>query len=101
MSLRQIMLSLLRQRTDTMADNSDTNVVKIVIDEESCISLIVRQRMAEVTAGLRIEQFPPALCRVADGVCLSRGEMVEGGIECSESSLVGRNRAQHILLIHP
>ena len=64
-----------------MPENTDANVMKIVVDEEGCIWLIVRQRMAEVTTGLGIEQIPTALGRVADGVCLSCDEMVKRGIE--------------------
>src|SRR5258707_14774397 len=56
--------------------------------------------MAEVATGLGIEQFPTAFCRVADGVCLSRDEMIEGRIERSERPFVGCNGAQHILLVH-
>jgi hypothetical protein len=36
-----------------MPKNSDTNVVKIVIDKELCIPLILCQSMAEVANGLR------------------------------------------------
>jgi hypothetical protein len=67
MSLRQLALGLLRQRGYVMPEDSDSNVVKIVIDEERCIPLIVRQSMAEVATGFSIEQFPTAFGRVADG----------------------------------
>jgi hypothetical protein len=80
-SLRQLALSLLRQGSDAMPEDSDANVMKIVVDGEGCIPLILGQRMAEVTTGLGIEQFPTAFGRVADGVCLSRDKMVERGIE--------------------
>src|SRR6266481_8987812 len=80
-SLRQLALSLLRQGSDAMPEDSDANVMKIVIDEEGGIPLVLRQGMAELTTGLGIEQFPTAFGRVADGVCLSRDEMVERGIE--------------------
>src|ERR1700761_4406448 len=80
-SLRQLALSLLRQGSDAMPEDSDANVMKIVVDEEGCIPLILGQSMAEVTTSLGIEQFPTAFGRVADGVCISRNEMVERGIE--------------------
>ena len=64
-----------------MTEDSDTNVMKIVVDEEGCIPLILRQSMAELTTGLSIEQFPTAFGRVTDGACLSCDEMVERGIE--------------------
>ena len=64
-----------------MPEDSDANVMKIVVDEEGCIPLIFGQSMAEVTTGLGIEQFPTAFGRVADGVRISRDEMVERGIE--------------------
>ena len=64
-----------------MPEDSDTNVMKIVVDEEGCIPLIFRQGMAELTTGLGIEQFPTAFGRIADGVCLARDEMVERRIE--------------------
>jgi hypothetical protein len=59
-----------------MPEDPDTNVVKIAVDEEGCIPLILGQNVAEVAAGLGIEQFPTAFGRVADGVCLSHDEMV-------------------------
>jgi hypothetical protein len=48
MSLRQLALGLLRQRGYVMPYDSDADVVKIVIDEEGCIPLIVGQSMAEM-----------------------------------------------------
>src|SRR6266403_5135413 len=74
--------------------------MKIVVDEEGCIPLILGQSMAEVTTSLGIEQFPTAFGRVADGVCTSRDEMVERRIERSQRPFVGCNSAQHILLVH-
>src|SRR5271163_3236193 len=65
MSLRQLALSLLRQGGYVMPKDSDANVVNIVIHEEGYIRLIVRQCMAEVAAGLGVEQFPTAFDRVA------------------------------------
>ncbi len=56
--------------------------------------------MAEVATGLGVEQFPTAFGRVADGVGLSRDEMVEGRIERSQRPFVLCNGAQHILLVH-
>src|SRR6266436_5622770 len=50
-----------------MPEDSDPDVVKIVIHEKSLMPLIVRQGMAFVTAGLGIEQFQTMLGRVADG----------------------------------
>ena len=63
MSLRQLALGPLRQRGYVMPEDSDANVVKIVIHEEGCIPLIVRQSMAEIATGLGIEQFPTAFGR--------------------------------------
>ena len=83
-----------------MPEDSDANVMKIVIDEEGCILLILGQSMAEVTTGLGIEQFPTAFGRVADGVCLSCDEMIEGRIERSQRPFVRCNGAQHIPLVH-
>src|SRR5262249_4694949 len=100
MSLRQLTLSLLRQGGYVMPENSDANVVKIVIHEERCIPLIVGQSMAEVATGLGVEQFPPAFGRVADGVGVSGDEMVEGRIEGRERPLVGCDGAEHVLLVH-
>src|ERR1700745_730736 len=51
--------------------------------------------MAEVAAGLGVEQLPTALGRVADGVGVSGDEMIEGRIEGSERPFVRRNGAQH------
>jgi len=64
MSLRQTTLSLLCQRGDAMPEDSDSNVVKIVVGENGDIPLIVRRSMTEVTAGLGIEQLPAAFCRI-------------------------------------
>src|SRR6266478_6218840 len=74
MSLRQLALSLLCQRGYVMPEDSDSNVVKIVIHKEGWIPLIVRQSMAEVATGFSIEQFPTAFGRVADGVGLAGDE---------------------------
>ena len=59
-SVRQLAFCLLRQRDDMMADNSDANIMKIVISEDCDIPLFVCQSMAQVAAGLGIEQFPAA-----------------------------------------
>src|SRR5260370_18120448 len=83
-----------------MPEDSEPNVVKIIIHEKSLMPLIVRQGMAFVTAGLGIEQFQTTFGRVADGAGLSRDEMVVGRIERNQRLLVGRNGAQHILLVH-
>ena|SRR6516162_971390 len=61
-----------------MAEDSDADVVKIVIHQEGRIRLIVRQSMAEVATGLGVEQFPTALGRVADGVGVSSYEIYPG-----------------------
>src|SRR5262249_34273487 len=80
MSLRQLALGLLCQRGYVMPQDSDANVMKIVIDEERRVRLIVGQSMAEEATGLGVEQLPPAFGRVADGVGVSADEMVEGTI---------------------
>src|ERR1700758_5105896 len=100
MSLRHLPLSLLRQGSDAVPDDSDANVMKIVVDKEGCIPMILRQSMAEVATSLGIEQFPTALGRVTDGVCLSRDEMIEGGIEGGQRPFVRGTGAQHVLLVH-
>src|SRR6201999_3881308 len=100
MSLRQLALSLLRQGDHAMAEDADTDVMKIVVHEESCIRLVARQSVAEVATGLGVEQPPTALGRVADGVGVSGDEMVEGRIEGSQGPFVRSNGAQHILLVH-
>ena len=64
-----------------MPEDPDANVVKIAIDEEGCIPLIVGQSMAEVATGLSIGQFPTTFGRVADGIGLPGNEMVERGVE--------------------
>ena len=83
-----------------MPEDSDANIVKIVISEDGYIPLLVRQSMAEITAGLGIEQFPTAFGRVADRVCIASDEMVEGRVERNQSAFVGCNGAQHILFVH-
>src|SRR6516165_9620269 len=100
MSLRQITLSLLRQGADTMPDDSDANVVKIIIGEDGHIPLLIRQSMAEIAAGLAVEQFPTAFGRVADRAGVSRDEMVEGRIERNQRPFVGCYGAQQILFVH-
>jgi hypothetical protein len=70
------MLSLLRQGADTMPEDSNPDIVKIVIGEDGDIPMIVRQRMAEIATRLGIEQFPTALGRVADGIGVSSDEMI-------------------------
>jgi len=65
MSLRQITLCLLRQGADMVTEDSDANVVKIIISKDGYVPLLVRQSMTEITAGLGIEQFPTAFGRVA------------------------------------
>src|SRR4029077_8679146 len=81
MSLRKLMLGLLRQRTDAVSENPDPNVVKIVIGEDRDISLIIRQRVTKIAAGLGVEQFPTAFGRVTDGIGVSSDEVVERRIE--------------------
>ena len=98
--MRQLALGLPRQRGYVMPEDTDANVVKVVIHEEGYVPLIVRQSMAEVATGFGIEQFPTAFGRVADGVCLSRDEMIEGRIERSQRPFVGSNSAQQIRLVH-
>ena len=100
MSLRQLALGLLRQGDYVVPEDPDANVVKIIIHKESYIPLIVRQSMAEIATGLGIEQFPTAFRRVADGVCVSGDEMIEGRIERNQRPFVRCNGAQHILLVH-
>src|SRR6516162_321165 len=94
LSPRQRHLRLLRQRADKMPEDSDANVVKIVVNKKSRIPLIIRQSMAKETTGLAIEQLPTAFSRLADDVYLSCDEMVEGGIERSQRLFVGCNGAQ-------
>ena len=83
-----------------MSEDTDANVVKVVIHEEGWVPLIVRQSVAEVATGLGVEQFPTAFGRVADGVCVSGDEMIEGRIERNQRPFVRCNGAQHILLVH-
>src|SRR6476659_3172535 len=94
------MLCLQRQGADTMPEDSDANIVKIVIGEDRYIPPFVRQSMAEVAAGLAIEEFPTPFGRVADSVCVSGDEMVEGRIERDQRPFVGCKGAQHILFIY-
>jgi hypothetical protein len=68
-----------------MPNNSNPNVVKIIIDEEGHIPLIVRQSMAFLAASLGVEQFPAAFGRVADDAGFSSDETVEG--ESKETSV--------------
>jgi hypothetical protein len=65
--LCHLALGLPRRLEDIMPEDSDPNVVKIIIHEKSLVPLIVRQGMAFVTAGLGIEQFQTAFGGVADG----------------------------------
>src|SRR5262249_59648940 len=81
MALRQVALGLLRQRTDTVPQDADADVVKIIVHEERRIPMIVRQSVAAIAAGLGVEQFPAALGRFADGVRFSGDEMVKRRIE--------------------
>jgi len=48
-----------------MPEDADANVVKIVVHEEGCIRLIIRQSVAELATSLTVEQFPTALGRIA------------------------------------
>src|SRR5215467_778879 len=82
-----------------MPEDSDPNVVEIIIQEKSLMPLIVRQGMAFVTTGLGIEQFQTTFGRVTEGAGVSRDEMVIGRIERNQRLLVGCNGAQHILLV--
>src|SRR5271157_4856522 len=100
MSLRQIARRLLRQRDHPMPNDSDTDVMKIVVGKDRDIPLIVRQSVAQVAAGLCVERFPATLSRVANGVFVSRDEMIERRVERHERPLVGGNSAQHVLLVH-
>src|SRR5712671_7155772 len=81
-------------------EDSDADVMKIIISEDGYISLVLRQSMAQVAGGLGIEQFPTAFGRAADGVCVSSNEMVERRIEGNQRPFIGGNGAQHILLVH-
>src|SRR5258706_13263598 len=83
-----------------MPEDSDPNVVKIIIHEKSLMPLIVRQSMTFATAGLGVEQFPTVFGRLADGAGVSCDEMVIGTIEGNQRPFVGGNGAQHILLVH-
>src|SRR5260370_8026900 len=87
MSLRQLALSLLCQRGYMMPEDSDTNVVKIVIHKEGWIPLIVRQSMAEAPTAFIIKQFPTAFGRAATGVTLPANEMSERQLDSRDLSL--------------
>jgi hypothetical protein len=78
MSLRKLMFRLLCQRTNTMSEDSDADVMKVIVGKRRYIALVVRQGMAEVAAGLGIEQFPAAFGRVADSIGVPGDETVEG-----------------------
>ena len=56
--------------------------------------------MAQVAAGLGVEQFPAAFGQVADGVPVSGDEMIERRVERNERPLISGNGAQHVLLVH-
>jgi len=101
MSLRQIALCLPRQRGDMMPEDSDADVMELVIGEDGYISLIFRQSVAQVAPGLGVEQLPTTFGRIVDGVWVSRDEIVERRIEGSQGPFVSGNGAQHILLVHP
>ena len=83
-----------------MPDDPDTDVVKIIIGKDRYIPPIVSQSVTQVTAGLAVEQFPAALRCVADGILISRDEMIEWSIERNERALVSGNSGEHVLLVH-
>ena len=48
MSLRHLALSLLRQRADTMPEDSDADVVKVIVGERRYIPLVIHQGVAGI-----------------------------------------------------
>ena len=82
-----------------MPDDFDADVMKIIISEDGDILLFLRQSVAQIAAGLGVEQFPATLGLVADGVVVSGDEMIKRRIQRNERPLVSGNGAPHVLLV--
>src|SRR5262249_54280347 len=85
-----------RQRDDVVADDTDADVMKVVVHEERDIPLVLRQRVTLVAAAAGVEELPAALGRVIDGVPVAGDEVIEGGIERNLRAFVGRDGAQQV-----
>ena len=88
------------QRNNIVPDDADADVVKVVVHEVRDVSLGVRQRMAFITEGLRVEQFPTALGGVIDGVLVAGDEVIERRIERNQRPLVRGDGTQQIRAVH-
>jgi hypothetical protein len=88
--------SLTRQGDDIVSDDADADVVKVIVYKGGDVSLLFRERMAFIAAGLSVEQLPAALCRIVDGIIIARNEVVERRIERNLRTFVGGDCAHQV-----
>jgi hypothetical protein len=62
------LLGLSRQRDDIVPDDTDADVVKVVIREEGDVPLGFRQRVTFIATRLAVKELPAVLGRFVDGV---------------------------------
>src|SRR5260370_13998524 len=90
------LLGLARQRDDVVSDNTDADVMKIVVSEDRDVPLGIRQRMTFIAAGLSVEECPTGLGGVVNGVLVAGDEVIEWRIKGYLSAFVGRDGAQQV-----
>src|SRR5208283_2358744 len=71
-----LLLSLTRQRDHIVSDDSNANVVKVVVCEVGGVPLFFRQCMAFVAASFGVEQFPASLGGLTDCVLVTSDEAI-------------------------
>jgi len=64
-----------------VADDADTDVVKIIVSEVSHVVSLLAQRMAFVAAGASVEQLPPSLRAFVNRILVTGYKMIERRIE--------------------
>jgi hypothetical protein len=57
-----------------MADDSDADIVEVVVGKDRDVALIVGQSVAQIAARLGVERIPSALGRIADRVLIAGDE---------------------------
>src|SRR5262249_57020056 len=90
------LLGLASQRHDIVPDDTDADIVKVVVGKIRDISLLFSQCVALVAAATCVKKLPTALGGVIDGVPVAGDKVIEGRVKRKLSSLVRRDGTEQV-----
>src|SRR4051794_33960803 len=79
-----------------MADDSDADVVEVVVVEVGQIWQRTADRVTKIAARLPVEECPPTLGGVIDRILVAVDEAVERRVERKQRAFVRRDGAQQV-----